>query len=143
MVKEELYIGGYIVELLGSLNPNLTFNIADVSKPDSRNADHSKTIELPASKLINQIFEHIFELSSDLQTFNPNLKTDVIYLVDGEIQIDGYLQLKSIKDIKGQISYNCIIIGRVGNFIADMQNAELTDLDLSSLSRNLEFAFDY
>ena len=134
MVKEELYIGGYVVELLGSLNPNLTFNIADVSKPDSRNADHSKTIELPASKLINQIFEHIFELSSDLQTFNPNLKTDVIYLVDGEIQIDGYLQLKSIKDIKGQISYNCIIIGRVGNFIADMQNAELSDLDLSSLN---------
>ena len=134
MVKEELYIGGYVVELLGSLNPNLTFNIADVSKPDSRNADHSKTIELPASKLINQIFEHIFELSSDLQTFNPNLKTDVIYLVDGEIQIDGYLQLKSIKDIKGQISYNCIIIGRVGNFVADMQNAELTDLDLSSLN---------
>jgi len=134
MVKEELYIGGYVVELLGSLNPNLTFNIADVSKPDSRNADHSKTIELPASKLINQIFEHIFELSSDLQTFNPNLKTDVIYLVDGEIQIDGYLQLKSIKDIKGQISYNCIIIGRVGNFIADMQNAKLSDLDLSSLN---------
>lgn len=134
MVKEELYIGGYVVELLGSLNPNLTFNIADVSKPDSRNADHSKTIELPASKLINQIFEHIFELSSDLQTFNPNLKTDVIYLVDGEVQIDGYLQLKSIKDVKGQISYNCIIIGRVGNFIADMQNAELTDLDLSSLN---------
>ena len=31
MVKEELYIGGYVVELLGSLNPNLTFNIADVS----------------------------------------------------------------------------------------------------------------
>ena len=134
MVKEELYIGGYVVELLGSLNPNLTFNIADVSKPDSRNADHSKTIELPASKLINQIFEHIFELSSDLQTFNPNLKTDVVYLVDGEVQIDGYLQLKSIKDKDGLISYNCIIIGRVGNFIADMQNAELSDLDLSSLN---------
>ena len=82
MVKEELYIGGYVVELLESLNTNLTFNIADISKPDTRNADYSKTINLPASKRINQIFEHIFELSSDLQTFNPNLKTDVIYLVD-------------------------------------------------------------
>jgi hypothetical protein len=134
MVKEELYIGGYVVELLESLNPNLTFNIADISKPDTRNADYSKTINLPASKRINQIFEHIFELSSDLQTFNPNLRTEVIYLVDGEVQIDGYLQLKSINNKDGDISYSCIIIGRVGNFIADLQDAELTDLDLSSLN---------
>ena len=38
-------------------------------------------------------FEHIFEVNLDLQTFNPNLKTEVVYLVDGEINIDGYLQL--------------------------------------------------
>jgi len=133
MIKEELYINGESVELIKSLNPNLTFNIADIAKPDTRKADHSKTIELPASKKINKIFEHIFELDTDLQTFNPNLKTDVIYLVNGEIQIDGYLQLKSVKDKDGHIIYNCIIIGRVGNFIADLGTAELTDLDLSSL----------
>jgi hypothetical protein len=133
MVKEELYINGESVELLGSLNPNLTFNIADIAKPDTRKADHSKTIELPASKKINKIFEHIFDLNTDLQSFNPNLKTDVVYLVNGEIQIDGYLQLKSIKNKDGEIIYNCIIIGRIGNFIAELQNNELTDLDLSSL----------
>jgi|TARA_Y100000289_G_scaffold28130_1_gene27707 hypothetical protein len=134
MIKEELYINGESVELINSLNPNLTFNIADIAKPDTRKADHSKTIELPASKKINKIFEHIFDLDTDLQTFNPNLKTDVIYLVNGEIQIDGYLQLKSVKDNDGHIIYNCIIIGRVGNFIADLGAAELTDLDLSSLN---------
>ena len=136
MIKEELYINGESVELIGSLNPNLTFNIADIAKPDTRKADHSKTIELPASKKLNKIFEHIFDLDTDLQTFNPNLKTDVIYLVDGEVQIDGYLQLKAIKNKDGFIVYNCIIIGRVGNFIAELQNAELTDLDLSSLDHN-------
>ena len=136
MIKEELYINGESVELIKSLNPNLTFNIADIAKPDTRKADHSKTIELPASKKLNKIFEHIFDLDTDLQTFNPNLKTDVIYLVDGEVQIDGYLQLKAIKNKDGYIVYNCIIIGRVGNFIAELQNAELTDLDLSSLNHN-------
>lgn len=136
MIKEELYINGESVELIKSLNPNLTFNIADIAKPDTRKADHSKTIELPASKKINKIFEHIFELDTDLQTFNPNLKTDVIYLVNGEIQIDGYLQLKSVKDNDGHIIYNCIIIGRVGNFIADLGTTELTDLDLSSLNHD-------
>ena len=55
MVKEELYINGENVELLGSLNPNLTFNIADIANPDKRKADFSKTITLPASKKINKI----------------------------------------------------------------------------------------
>jgi len=133
MLKEELYINGESVELIESLNPNLTFNIADIAKPDTRQADFSKTIKLPASKKINKIFEHIFELGADLQTFNPNLKTDVIYLVNGETQIDGYLQIKSISETDGEIVYNCVIIGRVGNFIADLNDNELTDLDLSSL----------
>jgi hypothetical protein len=133
MVKEELYIDGQNIELIRSLNPNLTFNIADIAKPDTRSADFSKTIELPASKKINKIFEHIFKLDTDLQTFNPNLKTNVVYLVNGEVQIDGYLQLKSINNIDGEIIYNCIIIGRIGNFIGDLQELELTDLDLSSL----------
>ena len=134
MVKEELYINGENVELLGSLNPNLTFNIADIANPDQRKADFSKTITLPASKKINKIFEHIFDINTDLQTFNPNLKTDVIYLVNGELQLDGYLQLKSIKNKNGLISYDCIIIGRIGNFFNSLEDKELTDLNFSSLN---------
>ena len=134
MVKEELYINGESVELLESLNPNLTFNIADIANPDQRKADFSKTINLPASKKINKIFEHIFDVNIDLQTFNPNLRTDVIYLVNGEIQLDGYLQIKCVNNKDGLISYSCVIIGRIGNFFTKLQDQELTDLDLSSLN---------
>ena len=134
MVKEELYINGENVELLESLNPNLTFNIADIANPDQRKADFSKTITLPASKKINKIFEHIFDVNTDLQTFNPNLRTDVIYLVNGEVQLDGYLQIKSIKNKNKEINYECVIIGRIGNFFSELQEQELTDLDLSSLN---------
>ena len=133
MLKEELYINGERIELLESLDPNLTFNIADIAKPDQRKADFSKTINLPGSKKINKIFEHIFELGADLQTFNPNNKTDVIYLVNGEVAIDGFLRLMSINNTDGEIVYNCVIIGRVGNFIYDLQDSKLEDLDLSSL----------
>ena len=136
MVKEELYINGENVELLGSLNPNLTFNIADIANPEQRKADFSKTISLPASKKINKIFEHIFDVNTDLQTFNPNLRTNVIYLVNGEIQLDGYLQLKSIKNKDGLIVYDCVMIGRIGNFFSELQDQELTDLDMSSLNHS-------
>ena len=134
MLKEELYINGERIELIKSLDPNLTFNIADIAKPDQRKADFSKTINLPGSKKINKIFEHIFELGADLQTFNPNNKTDVIYLVNGEVAIDGFLRLMSINNTDGEIVYNCVIIGRVGNFIYDLQESKLEDLDLSSLN---------
>ncbi len=99
MVKEELIIGDETVELLQSLNPNLTFNISDIANPDKRKSDYSKTIRLPASKKINKIFEHLFEVNLALQTFNPNLKTEVMYLVDGELNLDGFLQLKQINHL--------------------------------------------
>ena len=134
MVKEELYIGGQRVELLESLNPNLTFNIADIAKPDTRKADFSKTITLPGSKTINKIFEHSFEVNLALQTFNPNLKTSVVYLVDGEINIDGYLQLKQINITDtDDVIYEVTITGRLGDFITDVGGSLLTDLDMSGL----------
>ena len=135
MIKEELYINNERVELLESLNPNLTFNIADIAKPDQRKSDYSKTIRLPASKKLRKIFENIFEVNIDLQTFNPNLKTDVLYLVDGEINLDGYLQLKQINILDNDdIVFECTIIGRIGNFINDLGIKELTDLDFTALN---------
>ena len=128
MQKEELYIGNERVELLESLNPNLTFNIADIAKPDERKSDYSKTIKLPASKRINKIFENIFEVNIDLQTFNPNLKTDILYLVDGEIQVEGFLQLKKINILDNiDIIYECTIVGNTANFIKELGDRELDD----------------
>ena len=138
MTKEELYIDGQTIELIESLNPNLTFNIADIAKPDTRKADFSKTITIPGSKKINKIFEHIFDINTSLQTFNPNLKTDVVYLVDGEVQIDGYLQLKKVNNTDGLISYECVIIGRLGNFVNALGDKELDDASMnwSTLNHN-------
>ena len=128
MQKEELYINNERVELLESLNPNLTFNIADIAKPDQRKSDFSKTIKLPASKKLRKIFENIFEVNIDLQTFNPNLKTDVLYLVDGEINLDGYLQLKKINILDNDdIVFECTLFGNTANFIQALGDKELDD----------------
>ena len=123
------------VELLESLNPSLTFNVADIAKPDKRKSDYSKTIKLPGSKRLNKVFEHIFEVNIDLQTFNPNLKTDVLYLVDGETNLDGYLQLKQVNILDNDdVVFECVIVGRLGDFVATLGSKELTDLDFTSLN---------
>ena len=62
MVREELYINGTSVELQGSLQPNLTFNIQDIENPDKRKSTYSKSITLPGSKTINNLFNFIFRL---------------------------------------------------------------------------------
>lgn len=123
------------IELLESLNPNITFNISDIAKPDERKSDYSKTIRLPGSKRLRKVFENIFEVNIDLNTFNPNLKTDVLYLVDGEINLDGYLQLKQVNIIDNDdVVFECTIIGRIGDFVKALGDKELINVDLSSLN---------
>ena len=127
-MKEQLIINNTEVELLESLNPNITFNIADISSPDKRKSDFSKTITLAGSKTINRLFEYIFNINIDLQTFNPNVKADCLYLVDNEIQIEGYLQLKEVKVLdRNDITYQVVIFGRLGNFVVDLGDKELDD----------------
>jgi hypothetical protein len=127
------------IELLESLKPNLTFNISDIAKPDQRKSDFSKTIRLPASKKIRKVFENIFEINIDLQTFNPNLKTDVLYLVDGEINLEGYLQLKKINILDNDdIVFECTLLGNTANFIQALGDKELDDTTMlwSNLNHN-------
>ena len=127
------------VELLESLKPNLTFNIADIAKPDQRKSDYSKTVRLPASKRLRKVFENIFEINVDLNTFNPNLKTDVLYLVDGEINLEGYLQLKKINILDNDdIVFECTLFGNTANFIQALGDKELDDATMlwSNLDHN-------
>jgi len=127
-MKEQLFINNIEVELIKSLDPNLTFSINDISQPDKRKSNFSKTITLPGSKTINKLFEYIFNINIDLQTFNPNIKTSCLYLVDNEIQLEGYLQLKEINILdRNNITYNVVIFGILGNFIVDLGDKYLDD----------------
>ena len=95
MVKEQLFINGTEVALLESLNASFTYSIADISEPDKRKADFSKTVVFPLSKEARKIFNYIFEINID-STFNVNKKADAIYLVDSETVFDGVIQVKKI-----------------------------------------------
>lgn len=132
MVREELYINGTSVELQGSLQPNLTFNIQDIENPDKRKSTYSKSITLPGSKTINNLFNFIFEISTE-GTFNPNVKATAKYLVDSQIILDGILQLKEIKYLdNSKIEYEVVLLGTVANLFTTLGELELTDIqDLS------------
>ena len=128
MVREELFINGTSVELQGSLQPNLTFNIQDIEQPDKRKATYSKSITLPGSKTINDLFNFIFEISTE-GTFNPNTKATAKYMVDSQMILDGMLQLKEIKYLdNSKIEYEVVLLGAIANLFTDLGELELTDI---------------
>ena len=131
MVIEHIIAGYSIPHNEGAIP--LTKEAYDVNNPQKRLTDFSKTITIPENKIVNQIFEHAFDVNIDLQTFNPNLKTSYQIIQDGITAIDGYCQLKAISNVDGLINYEIQATGKIGDLFEKIRDKYLTDLDLSSL----------
>jgi hypothetical protein len=131
MVIEHIIAGYSIPHNEGAIP--LTKEAYDVNNPQKRLSDYSKTITIPEGKLVNQIFEHAFDVNVDYLTFNPNLKTSYQILQDGVLVIDGYCQLLAIKNIDGLVTYEIAATGKVGNLFEKIKDKYLQDLDLSAL----------
>jgi hypothetical protein len=134
MVIEHIIAGYSIPHNEGAIP--LTKEAYDVNNPQKRLSDYSKTITIPEGKLVNQIFEHAFDVNVDFQTFNPNLKTSYQILQDGVLVIDGYCQLLSIKNIDGLVTYEIAATGKVGDLFEKIKDKYLQDLDLSALDHS-------
>jgi hypothetical protein len=105
---------------------NLNFNILDISEPEKRKTNWSKTIALPRTKKNNKIFNHIFEISGDSR-YNPNLRKSVIILQDGIEIMRGSMKLEDIIDE----SYLTLISGDFTNIFTNLGNSRLRDLDMN------------
>jgi hypothetical protein len=131
MVIEHIIAGYSIPHNEGAIP--LTKEAYDVNNPQKRLSDYSKTITIPEGKLVNQIFEHAFDVNVDYLTFNPNLKTSYQILQDGVLVIDGYCQLLAIKNVDGLVTYEIAATGKVGDLFEKIKDKYLQDLDLSAL----------
>lgn len=131
MVIEHIIAGYSIPHNEGAIP--LTKEAYDVNNPQKRLTDFSKTITIPENRIVNQIFEHAFDVNIDLQTFNPNLKTSYQIIQDGVTAIDGYCQLKAISNVDGLINYEIQATGKIGDLFEKIRDKYLQDLDLTSL----------
>jgi len=129
LAREQLYIDNKYIPLSKSINASITKSIADIAEPDKRKATYSKTTSIPNSKEAQKVFTAIYELNlqeytnSSLQdiTFNPTIKIDCTYIVDGEPIIEGYCQLKSITQTNNnELVYNIVMFGSIANIFREM-----------------------
>jgi len=138
MAVERLYIEDVYIPMTGGLNPSITKNITDINEPDKRKANYSKTITLPRSKELDNVFSQIFEINLIDGTYNPNSKASVVYTVDEEIIINGYLKLSAINITdRDNIFYEVVLFGNNADFFATIKEEYLTELDLSEYNHTL------
>ena len=97
----------------------------------------TKTITVPASPTVNQLFSHIYDLRIFLDTtttFDPNKRSDVL-IVDGGLPFfKGFAQLIEVKsDLYGVIEYELACFGESVNLISRLESVNVRDLDWSDL----------
>lgn len=144
MIRSELYINDIRVELNAEVQASITYQIADIRMPDKRQGSFSKTISLPGSPTINNLFTNIFNLNLSVQTsgvinfapdFNPNLKATFVLLIEGIEQFRGYVKLQNI--IRGQnqmqeVMYEINLFGDLASIFTVITDKKLSVLNLSA-----------
>jgi hypothetical protein len=143
-MRSELYINNTRVELNAEVQASITYQIADIRMPDKRQGSFSKTVSLPGSPTINNLFTNIFNLNLSVQTsgvinfapdFNPNLKASFVLLVEGVEQFRGYMKLQNIvrqQNLMQEVMYEVNLFGDVASIFGVIGDAKLTDLDMSA-----------
>jgi hypothetical protein len=128
--KTELYVEGRQIDLYGDEAFLLNFNIADISDISAKTTSYSKEVDIPATKINNQIFSHLFDVSSE-GYFNPISKKTTELFIDGVCVMRGYFKLNSITIIDNEyVTYHGVIFEDSINFISALGDLELSNLYL-------------
>lgn len=149
MSTQELYAGDYTVfppevtllDLIGDVSIPSEFKVADVRDIEKRGSGFTQEWVLPGTPINNQFFGGLHDINADFTAFNPNVRTQCKFLLDGEEIIDGYLQLKSINRNKnGDITYTVTLFDLTGGFFQSIRGKKVRDIDLTKLDHILNLA---
>jgi hypothetical protein len=140
-MNTEIYIGGTKIDLYDSFPMSFNYAIADITTPEKRNANYSKTIKIPGSKTNDLLFSHIYSISKETLSnntlinfapdFNPNLKADCVVYEKTLLQFKGYAQLLQINQANGKREYEIAMFGNIANIFTELEPLKLSDLDFS------------
>lgn len=133
-------VDNFYLETYDSEPITLNYSISDIKDISSRNSTTSLSIIIPETSNNRYIFQQISDLGAN-STFNPNLNSPCVILVDSSIVVDGYLCLTSINyDYNNNFTeYECTIIGSTGNFWVNIGEGFIQDLDLSRFNHQWNF----
>jgi len=136
----EVIVNNQVLEFTNEPDVLITRSIADIREPASRSSEWTKTIDVPGTKLNNQLFSYLFEVEQTVfgTSFNPNTKADCIVFADGVEQLRGILRLTSITiDDSTHIVYHVSIHGQVADLFTALADTKLNALRFSEYNHTL------
>jgi len=128
------------LDLSNEFQINLQYSIADIRDISKRNTSFSKTILLPGTKRNNTVLGNLYDPNADFTQFNPNIKTQCSLIVNSEVVIKGFLQLKNIKklnntDQSGNLIYwEVVIFNNTVDLMTELGEKTMDDVDLLQLT---------
>ena len=133
--------GQVIVDLYEDEDLPLSLSVDDFKNVAEQVQSYSKAFNVPATKRNNRIFDHIFELTREVESagsllFNPYKKTKCVLKQDGFILFEGYLRMLNITDKEGEISYDVNLYSEVIALADILQERTFRDLGFEELTHD-------
>ena len=128
--------GQLIVDLYEDEDIPLTLSVDEFKNVAEQVQSYSKAFNLPATKRNNQIFDNIFEVTRNTNSFvfNPYVKTQCELKQDGFTLFQGYLRLIDIQDKLGEISYNVNLYSEAIALADLLENRTFSQIDFTELT---------
>jgi hypothetical protein len=126
------------VDIYEDIPISLTIQELDITDLQTRKASFSKLFTIPATSNNSNIFEHYYEVNGT--EFNPLVKIPAIVQYRGTDIFNGVLRLNSvIINSVSSVDFEVYLMSDVGDFISEIKNLTLRDLDYSDLIHDFNY----
>jgi len=143
--KFKLVADGQQLDLFKDEEIKLSDNVTGLFDLGVLPADFTRQITLPGTKVNNNFFEFVYDISVESPyTFSTNQKVSCYLDFDGIYLSAGYLQLNKVNVYQNKFvdSYEITIFGGLASFGRDLKRYFLTDLTSSLSAYNHTASYD-
>jgi hypothetical protein len=135
-----LYLNGEwkLVDLYEDLPISIMIQETDITDLQGRKSPYSKQFSVPGTNNNNRVFEEYFEVNGT--DFDPLVKISSTVQYRGTDIFNGILRLQSVVVNDNYMEYNVYIIGEVGDFISELKDLTLQQLNYTDLLHERTYA---
>ena len=125
------------VDLYEDIPISVVIQETDVTDFQGRKSPYSKQFSVPGTNNNNKVFEEYFEVNGT--DFDPLVKIDSVVQYRGTDIFNGTLRLQAVVINDTFMEYQLYIIGEVGDFISEIKDLTLQELNYSDLLHELTY----
>ena len=125
------------VDLYDNLPISVVIQETDLTDFQGRKSPYSKQFTVPGTMNNALIFEHYYEVNGI--EFDPLIKVPAVVQYRGTDIFNGVCRLQSVVVTNDYVEYEVYIMGEVGDFINEIKDLTLRDLDYTDLLHELDY----